>query len=87
MRAAEIKLTAKNTVRVTNAIAESLGWSSGESKRLGQWGYYIGNVWAKTRKELHAKFLNDLALINNFGDLEVLRNAKCRFNVPLFKIS
>ena len=55
-----LKVTCKNTVSVTKALAAEFGTIASEEKRAGTWGFTIGNMWATTRKELHAKALEML---------------------------
>jgi hypothetical protein len=71
----------KHTVRVTNAIALALGWDSGEEKRCGDWGFVIGNAWAKTRKDLHEIML---PFVPECGNVESLLKTKDRFGFQMF---
>ena len=83
----KIEITAKNTVTVTRALAEALGWNYDEERRCGRWGFSIGNTWAKTRKELHVKIVKFIEITGtSFADWSVLESAKCRLGTNLFRI-
>ena len=82
-----IRVLTKNTITVTKALADSLGWNYDEQKRCGVWGVVIGNTWAKTRKELHEKVVSFIQETgNSFADWSTLENAKDRWGMPIFSI-